>query len=198
MLTEEIVAERDDETGTSGLFLPLLHRWESILISDSVSPVASRTRSTSIGSSSSYSSISSGRSPTPPLNYSQDRARGHHDPPRTRRRSSSHGQDRSVRRKYRDSPSPGQRGRKMSPTDFSKKTRSPSPRRARRKSLTPGSPQRENMSVSPARRNGGGDGCERLRRPTTPRARSPSPFTRRKLLTEQMQRGNAKDLMFQM
>lgn len=166
-----------------------LNRWELILISDSASPVASRTRSTSTGSSSSYSSISSGRSPTPPPNYSQDRPRGHHSPPRTRRRSSSHEQDRSVRRKYRDSPSPGRRGRKMSPTDFSKKLRSPSPRRVRRKSFTPGSPQRGTMSLSPARRNSRAGVCEPSRRPTPPRARSPSPFTRRKLLTEQMQRG---------
>lgn len=163
---------------------------KSILIPNSASPVVvSRTRSTSTGSSSSYSSISSGRSPTPLPNYSQDRARTQHSSPRTRQRSSSHENDRSVRRKYRDSPSPGRRGRKMSPTDFSKKTRSPSPRRARRRSFTPG-PQRENMSVSPARKNGHGGGREPSRRPTPPRERSPSPFTRRRLLTEQMQRGS--------
>ncbi|KAH8155880.1 uncharacterized protein LAJ45_00892 [Morchella importuna] len=152
---------------------------------ESPSPgAASRTRSISTGSTSSYSSISSGRSPTPP-NYSQDRAVTH-NPPQTRRRSNSHARDhheRSVRRKYRDSPSPGRRGRKMSPTDFSKKkTRSPSPRRARRRSFSPV----ENMSVSPARKGNGGP---IVKRSSPPRERSLSPFTRRKLLTEQMRRG---------
>lgn len=167
----------------------------SSLISHSPSPVAiPRTHSISTGSSSSYSSISSGRSPTPP-NYSQDRAVVRHNSPRTRRRSSSYApdhHDRSVRRKYRDSPSPGRRGRKMSPTDFSKKkTRSPSPRRTRRRSFTPRSPQRERMSVSPVRRNGHGGGRENPPpgRQSPPRERSLSPFTRRKLLTEKMQRG---------
>ncbi|KAF8243960.1 hypothetical protein K440DRAFT_28353 [Wilcoxina mikolae CBS 423.85] len=144
-----------------------------------------RSRSSSVSSYSSYSSISSGRSPSPP-----SRSRGTRDAA-DRRRSHSYSRspdhERSVRRKFRDSPSPGRRGRRLSPTDFSRRTRSASkPRRV--------SAPKRRPSRSPIHTNGSGSAVRRepaspLPPPAPLRARSPSPFTRRRLMTEAMQRG---------
>ncbi|CAZ79279.1 unnamed protein product [Tuber melanosporum] len=151
--------------------------------STSPSPVQSRARSISTGSSSTYSSISSGRSPTPPV-YSQENSVVRHN---SRRQSNSHARDdhdRSVRRKYRDSPSPRRRGRRLSPTDYPRRTRSRTPRPTYRRSITP--QVYNGRKESPVK-------CRQVdeNRPTRTspyRERSLSPFTRRKLLTEQMQR----------
>jgi len=139
----------------------------------STSPVRDRSRSSSVSSYSSYSSISSGRSPSPPR-----RSRDAHSRTRSDKHSSrSPEHERSVRRKYRASPSPARRGRRLSPTDYSRRTRSAS--RPRRMS-------NRKASRSPGRHENAG-----RRDPATPplRERSPSPFTRRRLLTEAMQRG---------
>ncbi|KAI5857146.1 zinc knuckle-domain-containing protein [Tricharina praecox] len=144
-----------------------------------------RDRSSSVSSYSSYSSISSGRSPSPPA-----RSRAGNNGREDRRRSDSYSRspdhERSVRRKFRDSPSPGMRGRRLSPTDSVRRTRSASrPRR---------------VKATPTKKDGSANGGATRRDPSprplppapvqqAPRGRSPSPFTRRRLMTEAMQRG---------
>jgi len=152
--------------------------------STSPSPVQSHTRSISTGSSSTYSSISSGRSLTPPV-YSQENSMVRHNS--SRRQSNSHARDdhdRSVRRKYRDSPSPRRRGRRLSPTDYPRRTRSQTPRPTHRRSITP--QVYNDRKESPPKSRQVDE--NRPTRTSPYRKRSLSPFTRRKLLTEQMQR----------
>jgi hypothetical protein len=168
--------------------------------SRSASPPPRRSRSESVSSYSSYSSISSGRSRSPtPEPRSRTHGRG------DRRRSDSHSRsrspdhERSVRRKFRDSPSPGTRGRRLSPTDNSRRTRSVSPprriRSPKRRRPSP-SPRRDEYATGGARR--GAHASRRVSSPpppppppqaAPPRERSLSPFTRRRLMTEAMQRG---------
>ncbi|KAA8907844.1 zinc knuckle-domain-containing protein [Sphaerosporella brunnea] len=146
------------------------------------------SRSSSVSSHSSYSSISSGRSRSPsPPPTTRSRTHGRGDKRRSDSYSRSPDHERSVRRKFKDSPSPGTRGRRLSPTDNSRRTRSVSPPRRIR------SPKRRRPSPSP-RMDEGGRGAYGSRReqsppPPPPRERSPSPFTRRRLMTEAMQRG---------
>ncbi|KAI5784660.1 zinc knuckle-domain-containing protein [Geopyxis carbonaria] len=146
------------------------------------SPPAGSRRSSSASSFSSYSSISSGRSPSPPAQTGEPAPRARSRRRRSPSYSRSPDHERSVRRKYRDSPSPARRGRRLSPTDFSRRTRSRSPpRRLSGTKRVPGSPlRRENYNDNGMRAP--------PRRPSPPRERSLSPFTRRKLITEAMQR----------
>ncbi|KAL7266379.1 hypothetical protein RUND412_011075 [Rhizina undulata] len=158
----------------------------------------SHTRSISTASSSSYSSISSGRSPTPPAN-SQNQPenpsfRPRDSPRRSRPNGGHYEHERSVRRKYRDSPSPRNRGRRMSPGGNSRRSRSRSPKPRQRTSATPHRQTRRSASLSPPRdtsrvKNKHSRMEEEhveTRRPSPHRERSMSPFTRRRLMTEAM------------
>ncbi|KAF8422087.1 zinc knuckle-domain-containing protein [Tirmania nivea] len=130
--------------------------------SPSVSPARHSRRSPSISSVSSYSSMSSGRSPSPPRCSTSRKARS----PSPRSASP----DRRVRRRYRDSPSPEHgRGRRLSPTDQRRRSRSRSSALGRRTPL----PLSHQQQSAPRRRE-----------------RSLSPFSRRVAMTKAMGRAN--------
>ncbi|KAI5813913.1 zinc knuckle-domain-containing protein [Pyronema omphalodes] len=160
-----------------------------------------RARSSSVSSYTSYSSSSS-RSPSPP--------RKSHDYPRKSRgrsrggrggeRSSSPG-ERSVRRKYKSSPGPSTRGRRLSPTDESRRTRSASrPRRLSKPKRREGDDSSRDVVMTDREERPGPRELASNRTVETeaPRVaahdardrgnRSPSPFTRRKMMTEAMNR----------
>ncbi|TGZ80344.1 hypothetical protein EX30DRAFT_359148 [Ascodesmis nigricans] len=142
-----------------------------------------RDRSLSASSATSYSTVSSTRSLSRSRSRrrSASRSRSHRRRRYSRSGSRSPGHERSVRRKYRDSPSPRHRGRKLSVSHGERRTRSRSPPRrvsGVKRHLTPPS---QKMDYEPSRRD-----------PSPlppPRERSLSPFTRRRLMTEAMQRG---------
>lgn len=121
----------------------------------------SRRRDESTSSMSSYSSISSSGTPEP----QQPRK----DVPATQ------DEDRSVRRKYRDSPSPRRRGRRMSPEGRRSRSRSP--------------PRRISGVVNHIQQEQEAPPVQQQQQQQRTGPRSPSPFTRRRLLTEQMQTG---------
>lgn len=169
-------------------------------------PTRSKSPLSSVSSYSSYSSVSSGRSPTPP-GYSENRrasyisARTVRSPPRRRysrpgsNNSGSPDHERTVRRKYRDSRSPPRRGRRLSLTDNVRRTRSLSPRRRLMESATPrcGLSNISLLENSPAGVGQGNVRVEERRQPLprqydSPPERSQSPFTKRRLMTEAMQR----------
>lgn len=141
-----------------------------------------RDRSVSASSTSSYSTVSSTRSRSrsrSPRRRSSSRSHRRRHRSRSYTRSPVH--ERSVRRKYRDSPSPRQRGRRLSQTDTVQRTRSKSPPRRVSGSKSQANPPSHMMDYEAT-------GPE-TRAPSPPRERSLSPFTQRRLMTEAMRRG---------
>jgi len=153
-IADEILAKKDHDRRVGSK-----RRRES----PSLSPVRRSRRSPSVSSISSYSSVSSSRSPPPQLRSSARKARP------TSPRSPS--PDRRVRRRYKDSPSPVYgRGRRLSPTDDKRRTRSRSSVPRRRTPLPP-----DHRQPTPSRQR---------------KERSLSPFSRRVALTKAMGRVN--------
>ncbi|RPB28467.1 hypothetical protein L211DRAFT_833431 [Terfezia boudieri ATCC MYA-4762] len=137
-IADEILAQKESDRRTGNK-----RRRES----PSVSPVRRSRRSPSVSSVSSYSSISSGRSPSPSRHSTSRKARS----PSPRAASP----DRRVRRRYRNSPSPEHgRGRRLSPVDQRRRSRSRSSAPSRRTPLPAShqqhsAPQRKERSLSP-------------------------------------------------
>ncbi|KAF8474894.1 hypothetical protein BDZ91DRAFT_770192 [Kalaharituber pfeilii] len=98
-IADEILAKKESERSRGAK-----RRRES----PSISPPRRSRRSPSVSSVSSYSSISSGRSPSPPPRHSGSRSQ----------KARSPSPDRRVRRRYKESPSPEHgRGRRLSTSE---------------------------------------------------------------------------------